>query len=147
MKLHQEAESLDGRALRRIGVGFVVATIFGVVLAAVLVAGPHGRLSSAEEPLGARPARARALGAAAPVLPRPSETALYRRLERPPAGAGARLREYGWVDRDAGLVHVPVERAFELLSAEAARRAAPPAPSEGPSTAPATSALPARSAP
>lgn len=31
----------------------------------------------------------------------------------------ARLRGYGWVDRDAGVIHIPVERAMEqVLSAE-----------------------------
>lgn len=29
-----------------------------------------------------------------------------------------RLASYGWVDREAGLVHVPVERAVELVLAE-----------------------------
>lgn len=29
-----------------------------------------------------------------------------------------RLATYGWVDREAGLVHVPVERAVELVLAE-----------------------------
>ncbi len=135
--LRQEAESLDGRVLRRIGVGFVLATIFGVVLALVLLAGPRG----------ARSSLLRALGAEPHTPPRAAETAQYRRLARPSADPGARLRAYGWVDRDAGIVHVPVERAFELLSAEAARSAAVPPPSEGRSTAPATSALPARSSP
>jgi hypothetical protein len=29
----------------------------------------------------------------------------------------ARLQGYGWVDRDAGVAHVPIERAMELLAA------------------------------
>ena len=34
-----------------------------------------------------------------------------------------RLRGYGWVDRDAGVIHVPVERAMEqVLADEAGRR-------------------------
>jgi hypothetical protein len=135
--LRQEAESLDGRVLRRIGIGFVVATILGVLLALLLLGGARG----------ARSTLGRALGAAPHAAPRAGETAQYRRIARSQADPGARLRAYGWVDRDAGIVHVPVERAFELLSAEAARRAAVPPPSEGRSTAPATSALPARSSP
>lgn len=130
MRLRQEAEALDGRVLRRIGVGFVLATIVGVVLALVLLQGPHGARALAK-PFGARAA----------------ETEQYRRMARPSAEPGAPLEAYGWVDRDAGIVHVPVERAFELLSAEAARSAAVPPPNGGRSTAPATSALPARSAP
>jgi hypothetical protein len=37
-----------------------------------------------------------------------------------------RLRSYGWVDRRQGVVHLPIERAMELV-AEGAR----PAPGEG----------------
>jgi hypothetical protein len=34
-----------------------------------------------------------------------------------------RLRSYGWVDRDSGVIHVPIERAFEaVISAEAEPR-------------------------
>ena len=32
------------------------------------------------------------------------------------AAQHARLEGYGWVDRDAGLIHVPVERAMERLA-------------------------------
>ncbi|QDE90735.1 hypothetical protein BHS06_18185 [Myxococcus xanthus] len=35
----------------------------------------------------------------------------------------ARLQTYGWVDRDAGVIHLPVERAMEqVLSAEEGAR-------------------------
>ncbi|MHB8417940.1 MAG: hypothetical protein ACYDCL_07680 [Myxococcales bacterium] len=30
--------------------------------------------------------------------------------------ATERLASYGWVDRDAGLVHIPIERAVELTA-------------------------------
>jgi hypothetical protein len=33
----------------------------------------------------------------------------------------ARLGSYGWVDRDAGLVHVPIARAMAMAVAEAER--------------------------
>ncbi|HJQ84172.1 MAG TPA: hypothetical protein VKA21_08855, partial [Candidatus Binatia bacterium] len=33
----------------------------------------------------------------------------------------ARLHGYGWVDRDAGIVRIPIERAIELTVAEASR--------------------------
>jgi hypothetical protein len=33
----------------------------------------------------------------------------------------ARLRTYGWVDRERGLVHIPVERAMDLYIAQARR--------------------------
>lgn len=41
-----------------------------------------------------------------------------------------RLSTYGWVDREQGVIHVPVERAIELLADEGLRVAAPP-PEDG----------------
>lgn len=32
----------------------------------------------------------------------------------------ARLRGYGWVDRDAGVIHIPVEQAMDQLVSESA---------------------------
>jgi hypothetical protein len=32
-----------------------------------------------------------------------------------------RLSTYGWIDRQAGVVHIPIERAMELVAREAAR--------------------------
>ena len=51
------------------------------------------------------------------------------RLQTTPAGDLAALRAeedailhgYGWEDRAAGVVHIPVERAMELVAREAAR--------------------------
>jgi hypothetical protein len=41
------------------------------------------------------------------------------------AAAEQRLHSYGWVDRQAGVVHIPIERAMELIvRRDAARRAA-----------------------
>jgi hypothetical protein len=32
-----------------------------------------------------------------------------------------RLEHYGWIDRQAGVIHVPIERAMELIAEEKAR--------------------------
>jgi hypothetical protein len=32
-----------------------------------------------------------------------------------------RLNSYGWVDRDKQIIHIPIERAMELMSSEAKR--------------------------
>jgi len=37
------------------------------------------------------------------------------------AAEDARLHGYGWVDRNAGVVHIPIERAMELTSEATAR--------------------------
>jgi hypothetical protein len=39
-------------------------------------------------------------------------------LERFRAREAERLSTYGWVDRQAGVVHIPIERAMELVSKE-----------------------------
>ncbi|MFN7941928.1 MAG: hypothetical protein U0X73_10020 [Thermoanaerobaculia bacterium] len=48
-----------------------------------------------------------------------------RELQRMRAGEEKQLHSYGWVDKSAGYVHVPIERALEL---ELARQSTPPAP-------------------
>jgi hypothetical protein len=40
-----------------------------------------------------------------------------------------RLGSYGWVDRKAGVVHLPIERAMELSAQGARPRPTPPPPS------------------
>ena len=57
------------------------------------------------------------------------------------------LRSYGWVDKEKGIAHVPIERAMQLATAELAQKMpapagpiAPPAPEQQPAvqtTAPA----------
>lgn len=39
--------------------------------------------------------------------------------------AQARLKSYGWVDREKGLAHIPIRRAMELLAARARKGGAP----------------------
>ena len=38
-------------------------------------------------------------------------------LERIRAQDNARLNSYGWIDRDAGVAHIPIERAMEIILA------------------------------
>jgi len=42
---------------------------------------------------------------------------LDTRAEDEKAGQQRRLHGYGWVDRDAGVVHLPIERAIERVAA------------------------------
>ena len=42
-----------------------------------------------------------------------------------------RLSSYGWVDRKAGVVHIPIERAIDLVAAEAERRLGRPVDAAG----------------
>lgn len=59
-----------------------------------------------------------------PKGPRQIEAAQFEvptEAEQTRAAVAARLRSYGWVDRRAGLVHVPLDVAIRLYLAEAAR--------------------------
>ncbi len=47
-----------------------------------------------------------------------------------------RLRSYGWVDRDAGVVHVPIDRAMELVARGIRPAPEAPPPSSGPGAQP-----------
>ena len=49
------------------------------------------------------------------------ETAPAADLRAFRAAEDARLDGYGWVDRRAGIVHIPIERAIDLVASEAAR--------------------------
>jgi hypothetical protein len=75
-----------------------------------------------------------------PLLPVPQEIGLSKiglveqqlfessnRGERDRAAREERLRSYGWVDRKAGVVHLPIDRAMEL-SAQGVRPRATPGP-------------------
>ena len=74
--------------------------------------------------------RQRALPAPSPVAgalpsepPAPRlETAPALDLRALRAAEDAQLRGYGWVDRRAGIVHIPIERALDLVASEAERK-------------------------
>ena len=74
--------------------------------------------------------RQRALPPASPVAgalpsepPAPRlETAPALDLRALRAAEDAQLRGYGWVDRGGGVVHIPIERAMDLVAADAERK-------------------------
>lgn len=53
------------------------------------------------------------------------------RGERQTVTKRAHLASWGWIDRDAGTVHMPIERAMELV-AQGQRAGQPPAPGAQP---------------
>jgi hypothetical protein len=73
--------------------------------------------------------RRRALPPPSPVASALPEAPPEPRLQTAPAAdlralraaEDAELHGYGWVDRQAGVVHIPIERAMELVAREAAR--------------------------
>jgi len=104
------------------GVGLLVIAVISAVLVFFMLKGfVSWRATSAGPPPLVAPAPA----AAAPrLLARPEgELKLVRQQEK------ERLESYGWVDRTAGVAHIPVERAIEIVAARGLpTRAATPTP-------------------
>ena len=66
---------------------------------------------------GSKPLHPLALSNEQPPPPRLQATPSLD-LERFRAREADRLSTYGWIDRQAGFVHIPIERAMELVSKE-----------------------------
>lgn len=109
-----EERDVDPRFPLTVGVGALVVIGLALLLAVYLVHNPFVR---PEVPTPTR------LGTA----PRSAEHVLVHpadRLTALRAAAEQRLHSYGWVDRQAGVVHIPIERAMQLIvRRDAARRA------------------------
>ena len=98
-----EASLVDARALHRVALGLGV----GLVLIAALMY-PLLRFWLA-------PQIAAGLQAPPPAPRLQAEPAADLVAER--AQQRQRLEGYGWVDRDGGIAHIPIERAMALLAA------------------------------
>jgi hypothetical protein len=115
---------IDSRSILKIGLWLAIVTIAGFVIAWAVYRGLASLAAEADpapSPIAA--ARTETLPPAVQLAPRPeNELAAYRRE------VDERLASWGWVDRDANIAHVPIERAIELVAADAAP--APDAPTE-----------------
>lgn len=104
----RQAFTLDARYIAWFSVGLVVLMAASAFVAFVMLGGVRV----------ARPGNA--------AVTRPPEVAAMPVLQSAPAGElqnyrrekAARLESYGWVDRAGGVVHVPIERAMQLLAEE-----------------------------
>lgn len=119
-------------SVRAVGLFFV-----GLLVVAFLV---HVAMWGAFRYFAARAERADparpALGAVPTPPPEPRlQTTPARDLQAVRAAEDAVLTSYGWVDRQAGLVRIPIDRAMALL-VERARSSQPPAASVSGSATP-----------
>lgn len=116
MKVIQEAEGLSSRRVTQAGLILGGMSVLSVVAAALVLVPSPGALDRGQP-------RPRA------TFGEPShiETAPFLRAPAPSsrAAARARLARYGWVDRSAGVVHVPIERAMDLYLITARALASP----------------------
>ncbi len=109
--MRQEADRPDVEALSWIGAATLVV-FAGLLIAVVFLLKAR---DAALYPHGQPPPP--------PVIGRPEIGMVNQRLfgEQPGAReiqqrAAERLGSYGWVDRDAGLVHLPIDRAVDLVA-------------------------------
>lgn len=109
----------------------LVAVVLAVVVAIVIIAMPWFEA-------GFRPIAGPLRAAAPSPTPGPETRRIYH-WQNPSIDLAdvrsrelAHLRGYGWVDRDAGIVHIPIERAMELVGRSGLQPAeAPPPAAEG----------------
>jgi hypothetical protein len=115
--VRQERDRLAGRKLVVIGVGSIVT--FGVAVAV------SGGL------LGANRRPATTSAPAPSVAPMTIGTVEQGLLVGPARGLDfardqrATLDRWGWVDRDAGIARIPIERAMDLVAADAGKGGTP----------------------
>ncbi|HEY7333821.1 MAG TPA: hypothetical protein VH639_02980 [Bryobacteraceae bacterium] len=105
-----EERDINARSVILTGVGVIVGTIVVVFIAS----GVRMWLVSARQSEGAQTQAAAAVPRQLPPAPRfqpspPAEFNAYR------AEQMAQLNNYNWIDRDKGVVAIPVQRAMDLL--------------------------------
>jgi hypothetical protein len=109
-ELKYETEDFSPRAIRWFTAGLAALTLMVFVLMGWLL----WVLSDGRPP---------GQGIAAPTLPAPNlspapdlQVAPSRDYQEMRAAEEAQLHSYGWVDRQAGVAAIPIERAMELLA-------------------------------
>jgi len=93
-------------------IGKVIAAAALIVVGVVFAAGIAWLVASRSGSTRAGPNQPLGLRVEGPQLqsaPR-AEFAAFQREKR------ARLENYGWIDRDAGRVHIPIEHAMQLMA-------------------------------
>ncbi len=110
----QERDLVPGRPIGAIAIGVVVSTIAGVLAAYGI--GRCDARDLEDERSSQRP-RVPAEVNAMETVPFAVEA---QGLEMNRAAA-AYLSRYGWIDRERGIVHIPIEAAFEVVLARQGR--------------------------
>jgi len=129
MKIVPEPDRLDGRVPLGILAVSIVTLALGAVLTVAVRAFSEVELhaSTSAAPATAVPATAVSSSQSGPrpfalEVPAAQPSGLFGRHNpaAPTRQMPERLREYGWVDREQGLVRIPIERAKQLYLARKA---------------------------
>ena len=112
-----EKKDLDPRTITLFAAGGAVVLLLAAALAFWMVQSANKRYAARQSP---RPAAHAREGGLAPRLQVQGSNEL-RELRQ---AEETMLNSYAWIDRDRGIVRIPVERAMELLVEEGERREA-----------------------
>ena len=114
----QEEDTLPTGRVSMVLVALVVLSL-GCILYASLLLGSSKRAIHAQD---AGRIAARAPDQAGPIPPdRHLLSAPRRFVDEWLAPQRERLKGWGWVDRERGIVHIPIERAMEMVAREGGR--------------------------
>jgi hypothetical protein len=107
-----ERSDLNPRWIVIFGIGILVATALAVLITSLIIYYKATQYTKGEVPLP-RLAKEREIN------PQPRlEVDAPSQLREMRAGEDARLSSYGWVDKDAGIVRIPIDRAMEILASQ-----------------------------
>lgn len=120
MKITQEPDRFNNRV-----VSLVAAVTIAVTVAGVLIAWGLLRLST--DPSGVAGIRSAGRAQNTPSQVSSIDLTLFRR-ETPPQGVVShpRLRTYGFVEKEEGIIHVPLEQAMRLYLQRSRSRSSSP---------------------
>jgi hypothetical protein len=111
--VHQEEDVVASGRLVRIGAVCVVVGAIGVLAAGGLLAKSRGQEKPTVADEAGQAAAARELSRVEQTPIRDTRAAEDLRVER-----RRDLAAWGWVDRDAGIARIPIERAMDLVVKE-----------------------------
>jgi hypothetical protein len=113
MRVRQEEDLMAGRAITVVAVAVLLLTLAMCFWAAQLLAGyEHAQRPSLRFPEARLPRPTEASDIEQETFGRVPQARIDREQQR------RRLHGFGWVERERGVVHVPIDRAIDLYVAE-----------------------------
>jgi hypothetical protein len=120
-KVEWKTPERDQRPVSGWRVGGIIAA--AMIIFTFFVVGAWAQLQQRQKHLSpAGPSQPQQLGKAEINIVNTGLFPLDTRAEDEKAGQHRKLHGYGWVDRDAGVVHIPIERAIERVVGEQRQR-------------------------